>query len=198
MTRFLRLLVSLAIGLLCMVPAVPAAAFAYDASVVSRVSAHVHDSAFSPTVKPRTLKPCCCAPNECPLFRVSWAAHSSTTRFGPVVATNTADDFARAEAARDATANSLGRKHATYAGGTKDGRVVAGCSSNPIGCAENDIARQLGSDAQMTGAKGWRRNPETGQVELVNIPVCTKCQGTYGPEQFPPDVQADPGGPWGR
>lgn len=78
----------------------------------------------------------------------------------------------------------------------KDGEVVAGCSKNPSGCAEDDIARQLGSDAQMTGAKGWRRNKESGELEWSDIPVCTNCQSKYGREQFPDDVKFDPGGAW--
>ncbi len=101
-----------------------------------------------------------------------------------------------AEAARDAAGKALGRDHATYAGGYEDGKVVYGCSSNPIGCTEDDIARQLGSDAQMTKAFGWRRNPATGNVEWTEIPVCTRCQGKYSPSQFPSDVKAVPGGSW--
>jgi RHS repeat-associated protein len=102
-----------------------------------------------------------------------------------------------AEAARDALGQQLGRKSATYTGGVKDGRVAAGRSANPVGCAEDDVARQLGADAQFTKAMGWRRSPATGQREWVEIPVCTRCQGKYSPDQFPPDVKAEPGGPWG-
>jgi hypothetical protein len=107
-------------------------------------------------------------------------------------------DTSLAEALRDETGQQLKRKHATYAGGHKDGKVVVGCSSNPTGCAEDDIARQLGSDANMTGAKGWRRNYETGQLEWTDIPVCTKCQTKYNRSQFPSDVKYDAGGTWSK
>ncbi|HAS6162750.1 TPA: hypothetical protein RQK43_003682 [Vibrio vulnificus] len=90
-------------------------------------------------------------------------------------ATDSAGVAKEAQTIRDATANQLKRKHATYAGGHKDGKVVSGCSSNPVGCAEDNIARQLGSDAQMTGAKGWRTNKATGEREYRDIPVCTNC-----------------------
>ncbi|MEH6462290.1 hypothetical protein, partial [Chitinimonas sp. JJ19] len=103
-----------------------------------------------------------------------------------------------AEAARDAIADALKRKHATYAGGYKDGKVVSGCSSNPMGCAEDDIARQLGSDAKMTKAVGWRRNPATGKLEKIEIPVCANCQGKYNKNQFPDDVKYDPNGSWSK
>ncbi len=107
-------------------------------------------------------------------------------------------DLKAAEAARDAAGQQLGRKHATYVGGHKDGKVVAGCSRNPTGCAEDNVARQLGSDANMTGAKGWRRNTETGELEWKDIPVCKNCQDKYSPSQFPPGTKADPGGAWGQ
>ncbi|MGR6872725.1 RHS repeat domain-containing protein [Pseudomonas sp. HK3] len=102
----------------------------------------------------------------------------------------------KSESARDALANSKKRKHATYAGGHKDGKIVSGCSSNPSGCAEDDIARQLGSDAKMTGAKGFRRNKTTGELEYKDIPVCTNCQSKYSKSQFPSDVKYDSGGTW--
>jgi uncharacterized Zn-binding protein involved in type VI secretion len=105
-------------------------------------------------------------------------------------------DLGRAAAERDALGQKMGRKSATYTGGSKDGKVVAGRSGNPTGCAEDDVARQLGNDAQFTNAYGWRRSPETGKLEWTEIPVCKRCQGSYGRDQFPPDVKADPGGPW--
>ncbi|SMF41442.1 toxin TcdB middle/N-terminal domain-containing protein [Pseudobacteriovorax antillogorgiicola] len=101
-----------------------------------------------------------------------------------------------AEQARDATAHQLKRKHATYSGGYKDGKVVSGCSSNPTGCAEDSIARQLGSDANMTKAVGWRRNKTTRELELREIPVCVNCQSKYSRGQFPKDVKFDSGGAW--
>ncbi|QTD50170.1 RHS repeat-associated core domain-containing protein [Sulfidibacter corallicola] len=109
------------------------------------------------------------------------------------------DDFVRkAEDARDEAGKRLKRKHATYVGGHKNGKVVSGCSRNPAGCAEDDVARQLGSDAKMTKAHGWRRNKTTGELEWAEIPVCKNCQRKYSPGQFPDDVKAEPGGAWGR
>jgi RHS repeat-associated protein len=102
----------------------------------------------------------------------------------------------QAEELRDAAANELKRKHAAYAGGYKDGKVVSGCSSNPIGCAEDDIARQLGSDAKMTGAKGWRERKKV--MEYKDIPVCVRCQSKYKQSQFPPGTKFDPGGAWSK
>ncbi len=101
-----------------------------------------------------------------------------------------------AEAARDAAGAAGYRNYATYSGGSKDGTVVVGRSRNPQGCAEDDIARQLGSDAQMTKAFGWRRSNKSGEVEWTEIPVCFSCQTKYQPFQFPKDVKAAPGGAW--
>jgi RHS repeat-associated protein len=104
----------------------------------------------------------------------------------------------RADAARDALGAAKGRKHATYTGGYKDGRAVAGCSSNPTGCGEDDVARQLGNDAQITKSFGWRRSSETDELEWTEIPVCTRCQGKYDRSQFPHDVKHDAGGSWDK
>lgn len=60
----------------------------------------------------------------------------------------------------------------------QDARVIL------VGCAEDDIARQLGSDAQMTGAKGYRRNKSTGELEYVDISVCKNCQVKYDKANF--------------
>ncbi|WP_418128700.1 RHS repeat-associated core domain-containing protein [Variovorax sp. 375MFSha3.1] len=105
-------------------------------------------------------------------------------------------DCERAEEKRDDLMNKRKRKHATYVGGTKNGQSVGGCSTNPTGCAEDDIARQLGPDATFTKAFGWRRNRETNELERTEIPVCCRCQLKYNPSQFPSDVKADPGGAW--
>ncbi|RUR67693.1 RHS repeat protein [Variovorax guangxiensis] len=105
-------------------------------------------------------------------------------------------DCERAEEKRDDLMNKRKRKHATYVGGTKNGQSVGGCSTNPTGCAEDDIARQLGSDATFTKAFGWRRNRETNELERTEIPVCCRCQLKYNPSQFPSDVKAEPGGAW--
>ncbi len=145
--------------------------------------------------KPTSAKPAHTKPKA--PARPSGATPARASSSTAPAAANSGDDLVRAAAARDVAGQQLGRKHATYAGGTKNGRVTVGCSSNPIGCAEDDIARQLGPHAQMTSAFGWRRNPATGQLEWTEIPVCVRCQGNYGPHQFPPDVKADPGGAWG-
>jgi hypothetical protein len=105
--------------------------------------------------------------------------------------------MAEAEAARDALGQQLKRKHATYTAGVKDGQIATGRSKNPVGCAEDDVARQLGPDVQYTKAMGWRRNPLTKELEWTEIEVCTTCQSKYNKSQFPPDVGAAKGGPWG-
>jgi hypothetical protein len=38
----------------------------------------------------------------------------------------------------------------------------------------------------------------TGSPLWREIPICTGCQGQFPPSLFPPNVMADPGGPWGR
>ncbi|MFT3969961.1 MAG: RHS repeat-associated core domain-containing protein [Micropruina sp.] len=98
-----------------------------------------------------------------------------------------------ARATRNAKAAEVGRNKATVTGGySRDGRVAAGCSSSPVGCAEDDVARQLGGnpgDIKFTEAM----RPRTGR----QVPVCPRCQEKYKPEQFPPDVLFDPSGAWG-
>ena len=103
-----------------------------------------------------------------------------------------------AAAARDERAKRQRREHAAYSGGEKDGVVVTGASSNPHGCAKDDIARQLGPDANFTKAFGWRRNQDTGLVGYREIGICVRCQEKYSPSQFPLDVKVDPGGAWGH
>ena len=87
-------------------------------------------------------------------------------------------------------AQEKGRKHATYAAGEKDGKIATGCSGNGK-CAEDRIAEQLGPDANMTEAKGWRRNKATGKLEYTDIPVCKNCQQKYSKDQFPPNIKYD-------
>ncbi|MET7460417.1 RHS repeat-associated core domain-containing protein [Nonomuraea sp. NPDC005501] len=100
-----------------------------------------------------------------------------------------------AEAARDTLGRERGRKYATYIGGRdKQGKVYAGCSRNPTGCAEDDVARQGATD--FTNAYGWRRNKETGELEWKRIPTCKNCQEKYSRKQFPKDNTFDPGGKW--
>ncbi|GAA3375488.1 hypothetical protein GCM10020367_43490 [Streptomyces sannanensis] len=72
---------------------------------------------------------------------------------------------------------------------------AAGCSSNPDGCAERDVERQVGRGPRavvFTRAFGWRAKM------WVEIPVCVKCQARYGKNQFPPDVTYGPGGKWSQ
>jgi hypothetical protein len=128
------------------------------------------------------------------------AAEELLTARGGTGAAAEASAIARGEAraARDALGKTLGRKHATYTAGVKDGEIAVGCSKNPFGCAEDDVARQLGSDCRFTEAYGWRRNAETRQLEWREIDICEKCQMKYRPEQFPPDVRAVRGGAWER
>ncbi len=97
-----------------------------------------------------------------------------------------------ARAARDSKAAEVGRSKATVTGGHgKDGRPVAGCSSNPTGCAEDDVARQIGGDpADITFTEAIR--PRTGE----QVPICPRCQETYNQSQFPPGTLYDPAGRW--
>jgi RHS repeat-associated protein len=104
-----------------------------------------------------------------------------------------AEALRAARAARDAKAAEVGRRKATVtAGYGRDGRPVAGCNSNPIGCAEDDVARQIGGDPNaITFTEAIR--PRTGE----QVPICARCQGTYDRSQFPPGTFFDPLGPWG-
>jgi RHS repeat-associated protein len=98
---------------------------------------------------------------------------------------------AAARYARDLLGREAGRTYATYVGGynSETGEVFVGCSSS-LGCAEGDIVRQGGDT--FTKAFGWRGG------EWTEIEVCTTCQATYSPEQFPPDVTWEEGGGWDR
>jgi hypothetical protein len=107
-----------------------------------------------------------------------------------------------AEAARDAATKPDGRPDrkaaATWVGGYKDGQIAVGRSSghgDDAIHAEDDLQMQL-PGAKMTQPSGWRTNRETGQVEWTPIKVCTRCQGRFPPDWFPPDVKYEPGGPW--
>ena len=106
--------------------------------------------------------------------------------------TDDSDLLDQARAARDDLAHEKGRKTATVTGGyTDDGRVVAGASSNPTGCAEDDVARQLGGDPKDIHFTEAIR-PRTGD----EVPVCRRCQGRYDRNQFPPGAQYEQGGAW--
>jgi len=97
---------------------------------------------------------------------------------------------AAARYARDLLGRDLGNKHATYQGGynSETGQVFTGCSSNPVGCAEDDLSRQ-GADT-FTKAFGWRGG------QWTEIETCLRCQESYSPNQFPEDIGAEPGGAW--
>jgi RHS repeat-associated protein len=108
---------------------------------------------------------------------------------GAAAAEDAPDLLAQARAARDAKAAEVGSSKATVTGGydPATGRVVAGCSSNPIGCAEDDVARQLGiPNDQIQFTEAIR--PRTGE----QVPVCGRCQTKYGSSQFPPDTLFGP------
>ena len=110
------------------------------------------------------------------------------------VAANSGDELLNAaRAARDAKAAEVGRSKATVTGGYgRDGRVAAGCASNPVGCAEDDVARQIGGNPKdITFTEAVR--PRTGE----QVPICPRCQGTYDQGQFPQGTLFDPAGPWG-
>jgi RHS repeat-associated protein len=96
------------------------------------------------------------------------------------------DLLAQARLARDDLAGQVGAGKATVTGGYDPvtGRVVAGMNSNPIGCAEDDVVRQLAiprEDVRFTEAI----RPRNGE----QVPVCIRCQGQYGADQFPPGTR---------
>jgi RHS repeat-associated protein len=105
-----------------------------------------------------------------------------------------ADMLHGARGARDAKAGEVGSSKATVTGGydPKTGRVVAGCNRNPVGCAEDDVARQLGIDPKDVRFTEAIR-PRTGR----EVPICVRCQEKYDPSQFPPGTSFDSGGRWG-
>lgn len=102
------------------------------------------------------------------------------------------DSLAAARAARNAKAVEVGSSKATVTGGYgMNGVPRAGCNSNPIGCAEDDVARQIGGDpGDINFTEAIR--PRTGE----QVPICWSCQGKYDPSQFPPGTEWKPGGPW--
>lgn len=98
-----------------------------------------------------------------------------------------------ARVARDAKAAEVGRTKAAVTGGYgRDGVPRAGCSSNPVGCAEDGVARQIGGDpTDVTFTEAIR--PRTGE----QVPICPRRQGTYDQSQFSAGTLFDPAGPWG-
>jgi len=136
-------------------------------------------------------------PHECIAAGQRWgnAPPQIETTVATGVAAKAGDELLdAARAARDAKAAEVGRTKATVTGGYgRDGVPRAGCSSNPVGCAEDDVARQIGGDPKdITFTEAIR--PRTGD----QVPICSRCQGTYDQSQFPPGTLFDPAGPWGR
>ena len=111
-------------------------------------------------------------------------------------------DVTRAEGARDAAGlkpnGTLDRYHGAYLGATKDGQIVVGRAQPRTTIhAEDDAMRQL-PGGLMTKAYGWRTDKVTGELRWTELPVCVQCQARYSPEQFVKDINAAPGGAWGR
>ena len=111
-------------------------------------------------------------------------------------------DVKRAEEARDAAGlkpnGKLNRYYGGYVGSTKDGKVVVGRAQPRTSIhAEDDAMRQL-PGGLMTKAYGWRTDKLTGEMRWTELPVCVQCQARYKPEQFVTDINAAPGGAWGR
>ncbi|MCC6176191.1 MAG: hypothetical protein IT305_12870, partial [Chloroflexi bacterium] len=101
--------------------------------------------------------------------------------------------LAKARAARDAIGEKMKWK-ATVNGGydRKTGKVAGGCNKNPIGCAEDDVDRQLGGNpADHVHTESIR--PRTGN----QVPICHNCPRTHSPSQYPSGTRVEPGGPWG-
>lgn len=108
------------------------------------------------------------------------------------------DPASAARYARDLQGHEDKGKHSAYTAGfdpSDPGRVFIGCSSNPSGCAEQDVERQVGrgpAGVVFTKAFGWRAK------KWVEIPICVRCQGRYKRSQFPPDATYDEGGDWSK
>jgi hypothetical protein len=99
--------------------------------------------------------------------------------------------FDLAERARDDGIRSLPKKKERLAviGGVniRTGRTAFGRSSNPVGCAEDDVVRQLGGDPnEVLFSKATRR-----RLARLNsqIAICRHCQAKYRPSQFPPGTK---------
>ncbi len=105
------------------------------------------------------------------------------------------DPLDEAREARDALAAEVGSSKATVTAGSDPatGRVAAGCNSNPDGCAEDDVARQLGIDPKKKIIYVEAIRPRTGK----QVPICHRCQEkNLDPSQFPSGTLVKPGGAW--
>jgi RHS repeat-associated protein len=123
-----------------------------------------------------------------PALRAAMYAHKAAK--AGAKAAKGADEamLAAARKARDAKAAEVGSNKATVTAGwdPRTGRVAAGCNRNPTGCAEDDVARQLGipkKEIRFTEAI----RPRTGK----QVPVCVRCQQSYDRSQFPPGTLFD-------
>lgn len=89
-----------------------------------------------------------------------------------------------AERLRDEFADAVGSDAATVVGGVnrRTGDVAAGRSLGCSGrvCAEDSVSDALGGNADEVGFTTPTR-PRTGQ----DVPVCERCEATYGRESFP-------------
>jgi hypothetical protein len=70
-------------------------------------------------------------------------------------------------------------------------------SGPEVGVHAEDNAQGAFPGNPMSRAFGWRGGGPSGPA-WQEIPICGVCQGKYPPALFPPDVQAEPGGPWGQ
>jgi hypothetical protein len=95
--------------------------------------------------------------------------------------------FQMAEQARDQGVASLSKKErksiATATGGVniRTGETAFGRNSNPLGCAEDDVVRQLGGDpndilfSRATRPRLWPNS---------QVAICRRCQVTFRRSQF--------------
>jgi hypothetical protein len=110
----------------------------------------------------------------------------------------------RASAARDAQLAAHGTRWArthTAAYDVKTGEIsVRGSGRGTNNCAEPNaragLTNTADEDVRYIKAKGWRKNPDTGEKELVEVPVCGNCQDTSEPSQYPPGTPYQPGARW--
>jgi RHS repeat-associated protein len=90
-----------------------------------------------------------------------------------------------ARTARDDLAKSTGKSKATVTAGynTETGEVAASACAGGK-CAEDKVVEALGGDKSKVKFTEAIR-PRTGK----QVPVCERCEATYGRDAFPPDTQ---------
>ncbi|MCW5963219.1 MAG: RHS repeat-associated core domain-containing protein [Bryobacterales bacterium] len=95
----------------------------------------------------------------------------------------TARLLVKAEVARDALAAKVGASKATVTAGynLKSRKVLAGA------CAAGKCAEDIVNEGLKGGADGFTKavRPRTGK----EVPVCSRCETTYGRDKFPPGTQ---------